>query len=55
MVIPSANYGSVESKTAALAKFGKANAFLDISSPEAAEITHIKSAILSLRNGGRVI
>lgn len=38
----------------ALRKFGTIDAFFDISPPEAEGTTHIKSAILALRPGGRV-
>ena len=46
--------GDVEAETNALRKFGTIDAFFDISPPVAEKSTHIKSAILSLRHGGRV-
>ncbi|TAQ85286.1 hypothetical protein B7494_g6383 [Chlorociboria aeruginascens] len=46
--------GNQEEEIAALQKFGSADAFLDISPKEASNSTHFKSAILSLRRGGRV-
>ncbi|EIM80633.1 alcohol dehydrogenase [Stereum hirsutum FP-91666 SS1] len=46
--------GDVEEETAALKKFGPVDAFFDISPPEAARTTHVKSGILALRHGGRV-
>ncbi|KAI1329279.1 alcohol dehydrogenase [Xylariaceae sp. FL0255] len=46
--------GDVETETAALKKFGPIDAFFDISPPEAADSTHFKSAILSLRHSGRI-
>ena len=39
---------------AALQKHAPIDAFFDISPPEAAESTHIKSGILALRHGGRI-
>lgn len=46
--------GDVSSEISELKKFGKADAFFDISPKEAEGSTHIKSAILSLRQEGRV-
>lgn len=46
--------GDVEDESAALKTFGPVDAFFDISSPEAASSTHVKSGILALRHGGRV-
>ncbi|MCJ1406547.1 hypothetical protein MMC19_000613 [Ptychographa xylographoides] len=46
--------GDVQAEVKALQKFGRIDAFFDISPPEAAKSTHIKSCILSLRHGGRV-
>lgn len=46
--------GDVEQDTAALKKHGPIEAYFDISPPEAAETTHLKSGILALRHGGRV-
>jgi threonine dehydrogenase-like Zn-dependent dehydrogenase len=46
--------GNLQEEIAALAKFGKANAFFDISPKEAQNSTHVKAAILSLGHGGRV-
>ena len=46
--------GNQEEEVAALQKFGPADAFFDISPPQASGSTHIKSAILSLRHAGRV-
>ena len=46
--------GNLDEEIAALAKIGKADAFLDISPPAAANSTHMKASILSLRHGGRV-
>jgi D-arabinose 1-dehydrogenase-like Zn-dependent alcohol dehydrogenase len=46
--------GDVEKEMAALKKFGKIDAFFDISPPAAQNSTHIKSCILSLRTEGRV-
>ncbi|KAK5274547.1 hypothetical protein LTR96_001148 [Exophiala xenobiotica] len=43
-----------EQDMAALAKFGQADAYFDISPREAVGTTHIKSCILSLRHRGRV-
>ncbi|KAF7937079.1 hypothetical protein BELL_1422g00010 [Botrytis elliptica] len=45
--------GDVETDTAALQKLGTIDAVLDISPPAAAQSTHLKSAINSLRKGGR--
>ncbi|KAH7412399.1 alcohol dehydrogenase [Cadophora sp. MPI-SDFR-AT-0126] len=44
----------VETDTKALQQFGIIDAMLDISPPEAAESTHIKSGILALRPSGRI-
>ncbi|MCJ1249698.1 hypothetical protein MMC30_006924 [Trapelia coarctata] len=46
--------GDVEADVKALQKFGAIDACLDISPPAAAKSTHLRSAILSLRPGGRV-
>jgi threonine dehydrogenase-like Zn-dependent dehydrogenase len=46
--------GDGEADTAALKKLGTIDAFFDISPPAAAGTTHIKSAIMALRPGGRV-
>ncbi|KAF2668057.1 alcohol dehydrogenase [Microthyrium microscopicum] len=46
--------GELGSDVAALKKFGKINAFLDISPAEAEGSTHFKAAILSLAPEGRV-
>lgn len=46
--------GDHEAELAALAQFGRADAFLDLSPPFAKDSTHLKSAMLSLRKGGRV-
>jgi len=46
--------GDVQADIAALQKFGPVDAYFDISPPAAANSTHIKSAILALRHGGRV-
>jgi D-arabinose 1-dehydrogenase-like Zn-dependent alcohol dehydrogenase len=46
--------GSVDDEVAALTRFGRADAYFDISPREAQSSTHVKSAILSLRHGGRV-
>jgi threonine dehydrogenase-like Zn-dependent dehydrogenase len=47
--------GDVEGQTkAVLSYFRPADVFFDISPPQAAKSTHIKSAILALRHGGRV-
>jgi threonine dehydrogenase-like Zn-dependent dehydrogenase len=46
--------GDVTSEMTALKKFGKIDAFLDISPPAAQNSTHFKAAILSLRPEGRV-
>lgn len=46
--------GNLEEEVEELAKFGPADAFLDISPREAADSTHIKAGILSLRHAGRV-
>lgn len=46
--------GDVQADAEALRKFGPADAFLDISPPEAVKSTHIKSGILALGQSGRV-
>jgi threonine dehydrogenase-like Zn-dependent dehydrogenase len=46
--------GDMAADLAALQKFGKIDAYFDISPPEAQDSTHLKSAILALRHGGRV-
>jgi threonine dehydrogenase-like Zn-dependent dehydrogenase len=46
--------GNIEEEIAALKKFGRINAFFDISPAAAQESTHFKSAVLSLTQGGRV-
>ncbi|KAI8631193.1 alcohol dehydrogenase GroES domain-containing protein [Xylariaceae sp. FL1651] len=46
--------GSFEEDAAALAKFGKADVFLDFTPPVASNTDHIKAGILSLRARGRV-
>jgi threonine dehydrogenase-like Zn-dependent dehydrogenase len=46
--------GDENADMVALRKFGVIDAFFDISPPGAAGTTHIKSAILALRPGGRV-
>lgn len=46
--------GDVQAETEALRKFGLADTLFDISPPEAAKSTHIKSGILALRPSGRV-
>lgn len=46
--------GNLEEEVAALAKFGPADAYLDISPQEAANTTHVKAGIMSLRHRGRV-
>ncbi|KAF2094098.1 alcohol dehydrogenase [Rhizodiscina lignyota] len=46
--------GDVEKEVAALKKFGRIDAFLDISPSQAQDSTHFKSCILSLRPEGRV-
>ena len=45
--------GNQDEEVAALRTFGPADALLDISPPEASKSTHLQSAILSLRRGGR--
>lgn len=45
--------GDHDSQVAALAKYGKADAYLDLSPPAAVGSTHMKTAIVSLRKGGR--
>jgi threonine dehydrogenase-like Zn-dependent dehydrogenase len=46
--------GDVVADTASLQQFGVVDAYFDISPPEAANSTHMKSAIMALRHGGRV-
>ncbi|OCL02568.1 NAD(P)-binding protein [Glonium stellatum] len=46
--------GNHDAELRALAQFGCADAFLDLSPPAATDSTHLKSAIRSLRKGGRV-
>lgn len=46
--------GDVQADAEALRKFGPADAFLDISPPEAVKSTHIKSGIIALGQSGRV-
>lgn len=46
--------GDLESEMAALKKFGKIDAFFDISPAQAQQSTHLKAAIMSLRHEGRV-
>lgn len=46
--------GDVQTDAKALRQFGAVDAFFDISPPAAAQSTHIKSGILSLRHSGRV-
>ena len=46
--------GHVEADTKALKAYGPINVYLDISPPEAAQSTHIKSCILALKQGARV-
>ncbi|KAF2809736.1 NAD(P)-binding protein [Mytilinidion resinicola] len=46
--------GDVGEEMAALKRFGKIDAFFDISPPEAKGSTHFKAAVLSLRPEGRV-
>ena len=46
--------GDHESEVEALAKYGRADAYLDLSPPAAGASTHLRSAIVSLRKGGRV-
>jgi threonine dehydrogenase-like Zn-dependent dehydrogenase len=46
--------GNQEEEVAALQKFGHADAYFDISPREAAGSSHLKSAILFLRHGGRI-
>lgn len=46
--------GDVEKEMAELAKFGRIDAYFDISPIAAQNSTHFKSCILSLRHGGRV-
>ncbi|RFU24812.1 hypothetical protein B7463_g11522, partial [Scytalidium lignicola] len=44
---------NVEEEVEAIRKFGPVDAFFDISPPMAANSTHLKSALLSLRHSGR--
>ncbi|CZR62956.1 related to ADH3-alcohol dehydrogenase III [Phialocephala subalpina] len=46
--------GDVQTDLKVLQVFGRIDAYLDISPPAAANSTHFKSCILSLRKGGRV-
>jgi threonine dehydrogenase-like Zn-dependent dehydrogenase len=46
--------GDMSADLEALKKFGVIDCYFDISPPAAAESTHFKSAMLSLRHGGRV-
>ncbi|KAI8632583.1 alcohol dehydrogenase [Xylariaceae sp. FL1651] len=46
--------GDVQTELESLKKFGRIDAFFDISPRDAQNSTHVKSAILSLRNEGRV-
>ena len=46
--------GDVEADAKSLKTWGEVDAFFDISPPEAAKSTHMKSGILALRKGGRV-
>jgi threonine dehydrogenase-like Zn-dependent dehydrogenase len=46
--------GDMVADTAALQQFGLVDAYFDISPPEAANSTHMRSAIMALRHGGRV-
>jgi NADPH:quinone reductase-like Zn-dependent oxidoreductase len=46
--------GNLEEEVKELAKFGPADAFFDISPADAANTTHVKAGILSLRHAGRV-
>ena len=46
--------GDHDAEVKALTQFGQADAFLDLAPPEATDSTHLKSAIMSLRKGGRV-
>ena len=46
--------GDMAADLEALQKFGKIDAYFDISPPEAKDSTHLKSAILALRHGGRI-
>lgn len=43
----------VETDIAALQRFGRIDAFFDISPPQATSSTHIKSCIIALKRGGR--
>jgi threonine dehydrogenase-like Zn-dependent dehydrogenase len=46
--------GDVNTDLNSLRAFGTIDAFLDLSPPEAANSTHFKTCMLSLRKGGRV-
>jgi threonine dehydrogenase-like Zn-dependent dehydrogenase len=46
--------GEMEADNKALLQYGPVDAYFDISPPEAATSTHLKSAILALRHSGRV-
>lgn len=46
--------GDLEADTKALSSFGRVDAYLDISPPQALETTHIKSAIMALGHGARI-
>lgn len=46
--------GDIQADAKSLGQFGPVNVFFDISPPEAAQSTHIKSGILSLKHSGRV-
>jgi threonine dehydrogenase-like Zn-dependent dehydrogenase len=46
--------GDMQKDLGALQKFGPIDAFYEISPPQAAKSTHIKSCVLALRAGGRV-
>lgn len=46
--------GDAQQEAAALGAFGPIDAFFDISPPEAGNSTHLRSAIVALRHGGRV-
>ncbi|KAJ3712213.1 alcohol dehydrogenase [Lentinula raphanica] len=46
--------GNEQTETEALRKLGPIDVFFDISPPTAADSTHLKSAVASLRHGGRI-
>ncbi|OIW32661.1 GroES-like protein [Coniochaeta ligniaria NRRL 30616] len=48
------NTGDVEKDTAALKQFGPVDAYIDISPFQAAKSTHVRSAIMAVRQYGRV-